>query len=212
MMKVTAAVLLLLAVQTTVSQDRDYPQAWKELHDSRDWNLIEETGRVRVATKMLNLSPVPAIRVELDTPADPRSLMDLVWAVDEYSRNMPSSHIIESGFISRADSSRQVAWQIIDAPFIAPRIYQYEHLRKHNRIEWHKTTPTNPLPEQGEAIVAPVNFGSWEVVTGVETNTLIYRACTHPGGGVPAWIVKLANRRNLPRMLLELEAAATTTP
>jgi hypothetical protein len=184
-----------------------YPAGWTDLHDSTGWELVDRNGRVTSYTKSLPVSPVPAIRVELETRAAPERLLEHVWAVDRYPETLPSAHITAAGILERR-GSRQRAWQVVDAPFLTPRLYVYDHYFQDSRIFWIGVPDASPVPGQEATLIPPVSFGSWEVVPEEDHHRLIYRACTDPGGRVPAWIVAQANRQALPRMLLELEQAA----
>ena len=97
---------------------------------------------------------------------------------------------------------------MIDIPFLAPRLYQFNHLRTTARVDWIKSQFSIQVDLPNNIVISPVNFGSWEVVESEEKNTLIYRVCTDPGGIVPSWIVKNASRNYIPDMLMELEQAA----
>ncbi len=78
-----------------------------------------------------------------------------------------------------------------------------------NSIHWVQTDTLNKSFNQDDILLPPVNFGSWQVEKYGDKSKLIYRLCTDPGGGVPLWIVKLANQRYLPQMLLDLETYAS---
>ena len=52
-------------------------------------------------------------------------------------------------------------------------------------------------------------YQRWRVEKYGDRSKLIYRLCTDPGGGIPLWIVKMANQRVLPQMLLDLETYAS---
>ena len=57
-------------------------------------------------------------------------------------------------------------------------------------------------------IISPVNIGSWIISQKENGYMLTYILLTDPGGTVPSWIVKKAQLRNLPKMLIEVESAA----
>jgi hypothetical protein len=134
--------------------------------------------------------------------------LNVAWAVDQYPETLSSAYIAKAGFNHRNSPQYQQGWQIMDIPFLAPRLYQFDHIRHLSRIEWISTqfNPPEDFPEQ--LIIPPVNFGSWEVLEFDGENKLIYRVCTNPGGSVPSWIVSKTSRNYIPDMLLELEEAA----
>ena len=190
------------------SQDFQYPPEWNELFSDSGWTLITKKERIRVFEKPILVSPVPAFRVELVTPVSTDALLNVAWAVDQYPETLSSAYIVKAGFNHRNSAQHQQGWQIMDIPFLAPRLYQFDHIRHLSRIEWISTqfNQLEDFPEQ--LIIPPVNFGSWEVLEFDGENKLIYRVCTNPGGSVPSWIVSKTSRNYIPDMLLELEEAA----
>ena len=190
------------------SQDFQYPPEWNELFSDSGWTLITKKERIRVFEKPILASPIPAFRIELVTPASAEALLNVAWEVDLYPETLSSSYIVKAGFNHRNSAQYQQGWQIMDIPFLAPRLYQFDHIRHLSRIEWISTqfNQLEDFPEQ--LIIPPVNFGSWEVLKFDGENKLIYRVCTNPGGSVPSWIVSKTSRNYIPDMLLELEEAA----
>ena len=190
------------------SQDFQYPPEWHELFSDSGWTLITKKERIRVFEKPILVSPVPAFRVELVTPASTEALLNVAWAVDQYPETLSSAYIVKAGFNHRNSAQHQQGWQIMDIPFLAPRLYQFDHIRHLSRIEWISTQFNQPEDFPEQLIIPPVNFGSWEVLESDGETKLIYRVCTNPGGVVPSWIVRKTSRNYIPDMLLELEEAA----
>ncbi len=208
-MKVKLIFLLtLFLIQTGHSQIVNYPTEWENLHHNSDWTIVTQKEQLCVYRKELKVSPVPAIKVELNTNANPSDLMDIIWAVNKYPVNLPSAHTIAAGFIERFDSDHQLAWQVIDIPFLSPRMYQFHHQRHLNKIDWVKSTNQHTIQNYEDLVVPAVNFGSWEVKISEEETILIYRACTDPTGSVPSWLVDRVSIWYIPQMLLDLEKAA----
>ena len=190
------------------SQDFQYPPEWHELFSDSGWTLITKKERIRVFEKPILVSPVPAFRVELVTPVSTEALLNVAWAVDQYPETLSSAYIVKAGFNHRNSAQHQQGWQIMDIPFLAPRLYQFDHIRHLSRIEWISTQFNQPEDFPEQLIIPPVNFGSWEVLESDGETKLIYRVCTNPGGVVPSWIVRKTSRNYIPDMLLELEEAA----
>ena len=190
------------------SQDFQYPPEWHELFSDSGWTLITKKERIRVFEKPILVSPVPAFRVELVTPVSTEALLNVAWAVDQYPETLSSAYIVKAGFNHRNSAQYQQGWQIMDIPFLAPRLYQFDHIRHLSRIEWISTQFNQPEDFPEQLIIPPVNFGSWEVLESDGETKLIYRVCTNPGGVVPSWIVRKTSRNYIPDMLLELEEAA----
>ena len=200
--------VVLIFSQILMCQEMQYPSEWQELFSDSGWTLVKKKERIKVYEKPILVSSVPALRVELITHLSAEALLNVAWAVDKYSSTFPSAYTTKSGYGRILNKIQQQGWQIIDIPFLAPRLYQFNHLRTTARIDWIKSQFSIQVDLPNNIVIPPVNFGSWEVVESEEKNTLIYRVCTDPGGIVPSWIVKNASRNYIPDMLMELEQAA----
>ena len=200
--------VVLMFSQILLCQEMQYPAEWQELFSDSGWTLVKKKERIKVYEKPILVSSVPALRVELITHFSAEALLNVAWAVDQYPETLSSAYIVKAGFNHRNSAQHQQGWQIMDIPFLAPRLYQFDHIRHLSRIEWISTqfNQLEDFPEQ--LIIPPVNFGSWEVLEFDGENKLIYRVCTNPGGSVPSWIVSKTSRNYIPDMLLELEEAA----
>ena len=194
--------------QILLCQEMQYPSEWQELFSDSGWTLVKKKEQIKVYEKPILASSVPALRVELITYLSAEALLNVAWAVDKYPSTLPSAYTTKSGYGRILNKIQQQGWQIIDIPFLAPRLYQFNHLRTTSRVDWIKSQFSIQVDLPNNIVIPPVNFGSWEVVESEEKNTLIYRVCTDPGGIVPSWIVKNASRNYIPDMLMELEQAA----
>jgi hypothetical protein len=103
----------------------------------------------------------------------------------------------------RSDSSYS-AFQILDVPFLSPRLYQFNSIRLGNSIHWVRKDTVNTELNPDGLLLPPVNFGSWVVTQEGAKSKLTYRVCTDPGGDVPHWIVNQTNQRYLPQMLEDI--------
>ena len=200
--------VVLMFSRILLCQEMQYPSEWQELFSDSGWTLVKKKERIKVYEKSILASSVPALRVELITHLSAEALLNVAWAVDKYSSTLPSAYTTKSGYGRILNKIQQQGWQIIDIPFLAPRLYQSNHLRTTSRVDWIKSQFSIQVDLPNNIVIPPVNFGSWEVVESEEKNTLIYRVCTDPGGIVPSWIVKNASRNYIPDMLMELEQAA----
>ena len=196
-------------VYTLAGNDHQYPQAWDELQSNEGWELIKKTDRVKVFSKEISASPLSAHRAEIISPLDMESLIRTAWLVEKSTDIFPNAYIEKAGIYKRNGETGYTAFQVFDIPFMAPRLYQFNSIRMGNSIHWVRTDTLDKSFNQDDILLPPVNFGSWQVEKYGDKSKLIYRLCTDPGGGVPLWIVKLANQRYLPQMLLDLETYAS---
>lgn len=169
------------------------------------WEPIKQTEKYQLSEYKFDGFPIPAFKIEMVLKAQPQSILDVAWDVTNYPETLPSTFITDSGINKKLDSTQE-AWQIIDIPFLAPRLYQFQHIRKRDRIDWYNISVEQIIND--DLIIAPVNMGSWIISKKDGQNFLIYIVLTNPGGIIPVWVVKKAQMRVLPQMLMETETAA----
>ena len=196
-------------IYTLAGNNHKYPQNWDELHSDEGWELIKETNRVKVFSKEISASPLPAHRAEIISSLDMASLLRTAWQVEKSTEVFPNAYIIEAGIYRWNNGMGYTAFQLFDIPFMSPRLYQFNSILLGNSVHWTQTDTLDRSFNPDDILLPPVNFGSWQVEKYGDRSKLIYRLCTDPGGSVPLWIVKIATQRVLPQMLLDLENYAS---
>ena len=186
----------------------NYPQGWEELQSDSGWEVVSENEKVKIYAKALSVSPLNAFKAELKTRVDCSKLVETAWLVEKSTTIFPDAFITEAGVFRHISDTRYLAYQIIDIPILDPRLYRFSSHLQDSTIHWVATDFEFVEKEKKEMIIPNVNFGSWDIVSGGEENTVIYRVCTDPSGYVPSWIVEKANQRYLPQMMLDLESFA----
>ena len=197
-----------LSIATLFSNDHQYPESWFELLSNDGWEMIWETDRVKIFSKQLDVSPLPAFRAEMISDVKTDGLVDAAWLIEKSMEVFPNAYIKDAGIYHQRGDTSYTAYQVIDIPFMAPRLYQFNSIRHGNNIHWVKADTVAATYNPDELLLPPVNFGSWEVEMVENQSKLTYRLCTDPGGNVPLWIVKQANQYNLPLLLIDLETYA----
>ena len=185
--------------------EHQYPKGWDELQSELDWKLIKETEKIKIFSKEISVSPLPAFRAELISNVDKELLIKTAWNVENSLNVFPNAYMVEAGIYNRNDDRGYTAYQIFDIPFLAPRLYQFNSIFLGNDVHW---TKTDTIDNFDEMLLPPVNFGSWKVEDFGKKSKLTYRLCTDPGGKVPIWIVKRAQQHYLSQMLFDLEQYA----
>ncbi len=191
-----------------MASDITYPAGWKELQEDSNWELVSENDQVMMYQKAISVSPIPAFKAVLHTTAKPNSLIQTAWLVEKSPEIFTDAFIKDAGIYLHHSPHFYTAFQIIDIPVLAPRLYQFTSLLTGNTIHWVSADTLASASDQDDFIIPKVNFGSWEVIKGDEENMIVYRVCTDPGGSVPAWIVNKINRKYLPKMMMDLEKYA----
>lgn len=200
--------LLLFPLHLLFSNDHQYPKSWDELQNNDGWKLIKETDRVKIYSKQLEVSPLPAFKAEIISDVRADRLVDAAWLVEKSSEVFPNAYITDAGIYHRRGDTSYIAYQIFDIPFLSSRLYQFNSIRLGNSIHWVRADALSPDYNPDKLLLPPVNFGSWNVEKMGNQSKLTYRLCTDPGGNIPLWVVKQANQYNLPQLLIDLEAYA----
>jgi hypothetical protein len=194
------------SISILFAYDHQYPPSWYELQNDEGWELIKETERVKIYSKQLEASPLPSYRAEIFSDVKTDWLADAAWLIEKSTEVFPNAYITDAGIYHRRGDTSYTAYQIIDIPFLAPRLYQFNSIRLGNSIHWVRADALGPNYNPDKLLLPPVNFGSWEVEKEGNQSKLTYRLCTDPGGNIPLWVVKQANQYNLPQLLIDLEA------
>ena len=188
-----------------LASGHQYPRGWDDLQSNEGWELIKQTERVKIFSKAMDVSPLPAFRAEIISDVGINKLADAAWLVEKSTEVFPNAYITDAGIYHRRSDTSYTAFQVFNIPFLSPRLYQFNSIRIGNSIHWARTDTVNSTFNPGELLLPPVNFGSWDVKSSGDQSQLIYRICTNPGGNVPLWIIEQANQRYLPLMLVDLE-------
>ena len=193
------------SISILFAYDHQYPESWDELQSNDGWVMIKETDRVKIFSKQLDVSPLPASRAEMISNVKMDRLVDAAWLIEKSMEVFPNAYITNTGIYHQRGDTSYTAYQVIDIPFMAPRLYQFNSIRHGNNIHWVKADTVGNDYNPDELLLPPVNFGSWEIEKFGNQSKLTYRLCTDMGGNVPLWIVNQANKYNLPQLLIDLE-------
>ncbi len=202
-------VYILTFLYALSGNNHQYPPAWDELQNDKGWELIKETDRVKVFSKDISSSPLPALRTEMISSLDMETLLKTAWEVEKSTEVFPNAYIVEAGIYKWNGERGYTAFQLYDIPFMSPRLYQFNSILLVNSVHWNRTDTLDRIFNPDGILLPPVNFGSWQVEKCGDKSKIIHRLCTNPGGDIPLWIVELANKKYLPQMLLDLETYAS---
>ncbi len=204
-MKLLTNLIFLFLLESFGISKTIYPDIWEKMMSQKDWESITETEKYKLSKFQFDGFSIPAFKIEMILKAQPQTILDVAWNVAKYPESLPSAYITEAGIYQNKDST-QIAWQVMDIPFLAPRLYQYQHVRKKYRVDWYNTAFKQHIDK--DILRASTNVGSWSLSINGEENVLTYIVLTDPGGLVPAWIIKKAQMKYLPQMLKEAENSA----
>jgi len=204
-MKLLNNIIFLILLESFGISSTIYPDIWEKMMSQKDWESIKETEKYKLSKFQFDGFSIPAFKIEMILKVQPQTILDVAWNVPKYPESLPSAYITQAGIYQNMDST-QTAWQVMDIPFLAPRLYQYQHVRKKNRVDWYNTVFKQQIDKN--ILTASTNVGSWSLSIVGEENVLTYIVLTDPGGLVPAWIIKQAQMKYLPQMLMEAENSA----
>ena len=198
-------IIVSLSIIILFSSDFEYPHGWDELQTDIGWEVVNKTDRVKVFSKVLDVSPLPAYKVEMVSDLSVERLIDVAWSVENSVEIFPNAYIVDAGIYKQLNDTNYIAFQEFDIPFLSSRLYQFNTILKNNKIYWVRVDSLNPVLNLEKKLLPPVNFGSWNIKKIQGKSKIIYRVCTDPGGNIPLWIVEQANQFYLPLMLIDLE-------
>ena len=129
----------LFSISLLFSNNHQYPQSWDELQNDEGWELIKKTERVKVYCKQLEVSPLPAYKAEIISNVKTDWLVDAAWLIEKSTDVFPNAYISDAGIYHQRGDTGYTAYQIFDIPFLSPRLYQFNSIRKGNSIHWMTT-------------------------------------------------------------------------
>ena len=199
---------VILPLSNLIADTHPYPENWNNLQNDKGWELVNKTEWVHVYSKLLEDSPIPALRAEIFCDVQINKLIDAAWQVKKSGEIFPNAYIIDAGIYRETSDTTYTAFQVFDIPLLSPRLYQFNSIRNGNSIHWVKTDTLSPNLNPKNYLMPPINFGSWEVMNDGDQSKLTYRVCTDPGGDVPHWLVHQANKKYIPQMLEDIVSFA----
>ena len=81
--------------------EHQYPQGWDELQSESGWELIKETKQIKIYSKEISVSPLPAYRGELISDVDKELLIKTAWNVENSLDVFPNAYMVEDGIYNR---------------------------------------------------------------------------------------------------------------
>ena len=83
------------------ASEHQYPRGWDDLQSNEGWELIKQTERVKIFSKVMNVSPLPAFRAEMISDVDANELANASWRVEKSTEVFPNAFIIDAGIYHR---------------------------------------------------------------------------------------------------------------
>ncbi len=199
----------------------------KQLDSDAGWEVLKLDAKdgVDVYKKKIEGVEILAFKGEKVMDVDGGALFDAIVAFDTHvglSDDIPLTHSVVLG----REGNTVDFYQYLDVPgwtlandrfwFARATIKRDWGGAGHHRQSWERIEAelypaqlAAALKVDEDAVLTPMNVGSWEVVPLADGRCkLIYRVLSDPGGKLPKSVQALATGRTLPDNLLQFEAAA----
>jgi len=174
------------------------------------WELVRETSDgITVFMRETPGSTVRAAKATCTVAAPPEIVLDA--AGDPNTFRESTKYVATTGFQRTADPDVWYLYQKLAYPVVAPRDYALRYERRLDlakgvyRLSWKTTTAYGPRPREdvirvtladGYIDVRPLQGGKKVAVT--------YYLVADPRGSIPGWVMRIAQRFNLPAIMREL--------
>ena len=170
-----------------------------ELTRGEPWQEVRKTPGLAIYVRHRSGSPLEELRAvgELDAPAT--KVQSILAEVSKYPEFMPYTK--ESRVLSSDD---RLYYMLLDPPFIGERDYTIRVHRESRKVEdggtvyyarWELANSEGPPPRPGVCRVN-INEGSW-LLEPVGNRTRATYTLYTDGGGIPPFVVNIANKQSI---------------
>jgi ribosome-associated toxin RatA of RatAB toxin-antitoxin module len=163
-----------------------------------EWEKLSDKGGLLVERRAVAGSSFPEFRATARSPLPPSAIFETLWRHREYPAFIP--HLKRIELLSDTGDER-VTYEQVAVPLLSDRDYTVR-LRKRvdaaaqrYEIVFTSANDAGPPPDGRHVRVASIH-GSWTVEPGGDGKGSVvrYDVQTEPGGTIPAWVVKRAQR------------------
>jgi hypothetical protein len=174
---------------------------------SNTWKLDTETGdNIIIYTRSVPESGIREIKATCRISACPLNVYRA--AMDRSTYENISRYIEVNEIMPSPRPEEWYNYQRLNFPVISKRDYtlRYNAVEDHGkstfRIVWEIANEKGPPPMEG-VVRIKICYGSMSIEPGEKEGTaqITYLLYTDPAGSIPAWIVNIANRKSIPKML-----------
>ena len=178
------------------------------------WELVRETSDgISVFFRETPGSTVRAAKATCTVAAPPEIALDAAGDPDTFK--VSTKYVKASGFQKTADPNVWYLYQLLAYPVVAPRDYALRYERRMDkakgvyRLSWKYTNAYGPKPldgvirvtlAEGYIDIKPLPCGKRVAVT--------YFLVADPRGDIPGWVMRIAQKFNLPAIMRELRDEA----
>lgn len=178
------------------------------------WELIRRTSDgIAIYFRETPGTTVRAAKAICTVEAPPEIVLDAAGDPDTF--RVSTKYVAADRLQATQDPDVWYIYQLLAYPVVTPRDYALRYERRMDaakglyRLTWEATAAYGPPPREGVIRVTradgyidvkPLPDGKRAVVT--------YYLVTDPGGDIPGWVMRIAQRFNLPAIMRELRDEA----
>jgi hypothetical protein len=174
------------------------------------WELVRQTSDgIAVYMRESPGSTVRAAKATCIVAAPPEIVLETAGDPETFRES--TKYVTASSFQRTADPNVWYLYQELSYPVVAPRDYALRYERRMDpakgvyRLSWKITTAYGPRPRE-DVIRVTLADGYIDVrpLPGGKQVAVTYYLAGDPRGSIPAWVMRIAQRFNLPAILREL--------
>ncbi|HSI06505.1 MAG: SRPBCC family protein [Myxococcota bacterium] len=174
-----------------------------------EWSVEVETSELTVWSRDNDATGLREIKARMFVDVTPERVWSVLADVEKHPSFIP--HLLESRVVDREEAGAVFLYQRISPPLVDDRDYTVRVINdvdaEHATYKQTWTTANHRGPSACDAVRLKRVDGSWVVEPGPKGGAWInYWVHTTPGGSIPNWVVKAANRKGIPELMLAVKA------
>ena len=156
--------------------------------------------------------PGSTVRAALATctvAATPEIVLDA--AADPDTFKVSTKYVTANDFRRTENPHVWYIYQVLSYPVVDPRDYalryelQTDRSKRVYRLSWKTTTDYGPQPQKGVVrVTLAEGYIDVRPLPGGKKVAVTYYLVADPGGSIPGWVMRIAQRFNLPAIMREL--------
>jgi hypothetical protein len=178
------------------------------------WELFRKTSDgIAIYMREMPGSTVRAAMATCTVAAPPEIVLDA--AADPDTFRASTKYVTNNRLQYTAEPSVWYIYQVLSYPVVDPRDYalRYElradRDKRTYRLSWKTTTAYGPPPQKGVVrVTLAEGYIDVRPLPGGREVAVTYYLVADPGGSIPGWVMRIAQRFNLPAIMRELRDEA----
>jgi ribosome-associated toxin RatA of RatAB toxin-antitoxin module len=178
------------------------------------WERVAEKDGVLVERQHVEGSPLYAVRATTTTALPPEQVIATVWNQRDYPRFVP--YLAQLDMLEERPDEH-VTYERVHFPVVKDRDYAIrarrvdDPARRVYRIDVEAVPERGPPPARCCVRVTRV-AASWVVEPSGDGTRVTYTVATDPAGSIPTWIVNLAQKGAVPKVVRAMLDRAAAAP